>query len=154
MRMAMYRFKYSNVRSYAKVFTRDAMSSYGKWLRSLDLDGVIAIPMYLPKQRRRGYNQAEVFAKMIARELQVPYYGDYVIRGRNTAPQKNLNDVERKNNLKNAFKIRKSDVKLRKVLLIDDIFTTGSTMNGVAEVLSETGVKEIYCLCICAAKGD
>ena len=74
------------------------------------------------------------------------------VRTKNTAPLKNLNDQRRKKNLENAFKIRKNGVKLNKILLIDDIYTTGSTLDGVTEALLASGVRQVYCLTVCAGR--
>ena len=74
------------------------------------------------------------------------------MRTKNTAPLKNLSDQGRKKNLENAFKIRKNDVKLNKILLIDDIYTTGSTLDGVTEALLASGVCQVYGLTVCAGR--
>lgn len=150
---AMYRFKYSNRRNYASIFAMDAWNQFGTWLNSLRVDGVVPVPMYAKKERVRGYNQAQVFAAQIAALMDVPLYDRLVVRVRATEPQKQLDDKKRKKNLENAFKIRQSGVKLRKILLIDDIYTTGSTMDEVARSLLAVGVQQVYCLSICIGKG-
>lgn len=70
------------------------------------------------------------------------------MRVRDTSPQKALNDVERKNNLKKAFKTTKNIVKLKHILIVDDIYTTGSTIDAAAEALREAGVTDICFCCI------
>lgn len=152
MKEAMYRFKYSNCRAYRRTFAEDAWRIYGKWLRNLDVDAVVPVPMYAKKKRRRGYNQAEVFAEEIAGRLDCRLDTWLVVRTKNTAALKNLNEQGRKKNLENAFKIRKNSVKLNKILLIDDIYTTGSTLDGVTEALLASGVGQVYCLTICAGR--
>ena len=74
-------------------------------------------------------------------------------RVRDTVPQKELNDIQRKNNLKTAFHCGKNIVQYTKVLLVDDIYTTGSTADAITETLLKAGVKEIYFLSICIGKG-
>ncbi len=152
MKEAMYRFKYSNCRAYRRTFAEDAWRMYGKWLGNLDVDAVVPVPMYAKKKHRRGYNQAEVFAEEIAKQLDCRLDTWLVVRTKNTAALKNLNEQGRKKNLENAFKIRKNSVKLNKILLIDDIYTTGSTLDGVTEVLLASGVRQVYCLTICAGR--
>ena len=152
MKEAMYRFKYSNCRAYRRIFAKDAWNIYGAWLRNLEVDAVVPVPMYAKKKRQRGYNQAEVFAEEIAKRLDCRLDTWLVVRTRNTAPLKNLSDQGRKKNLENAFKIRKNDVKLNKILLIDDIYTTGSTLDGVTEALLASGVRQVYCLTVCAGR--
>ena len=77
-----------------------------------------------------------------------------LLRVINTSPQKQLSAKERKNNLKNAFQMSKNIVQLEKVLLIDDIYTTGSTVDAAAGALMGAGVKKVYVLCICIGGGD
>lgn len=154
MKEAMYRFKYGNRRSYATYFGREFAKKYGKWIAEKDIEAIVPVPMYRRKERRRGYNQATLLAEALGREMGLPVEKDWVIRWKNSKPQKNLDDEERKNNLKNAFKIRKSGVKLKKILLIDDIYTTGTTMDEVAKTLISDGVEAVYCLSVCIGEGD
>ena len=109
--------------------------------------------MYYWKERRRGYNQAAVFARALYKECGIPAEYQMVQRIRNTVPQKELNDVERKKNLKHAFQLKKGTPENKNILLVDDIYTTGSTMDEVAEVLLGAGAKNIYFLCISIGEG-
>ncbi|MDD6194926.1 MAG: ComF family protein [Lachnospiraceae bacterium] len=153
MKLAMYRLKYSNRRCYAKTFAREAYEAHGLWIKEKGIQCIVPIPMFPGKMRARGYNQATVLAKELGKLAGLPVYDNLVFRVRNSTPQKELNDIERKNNLKNAFKIRKSDVKLKKILLIDDIYTTGATMDEVCRTLRDGGVEQVYCLSICMGEG-
>ena len=76
-----------------------------------------------------------------------------VIRKKDTRPMKELNDIERENNLRNAFQIARNIVKYKKILLVDDIYTTGSTADEVSRVLLEAGVEKIFFLSICMGQG-
>lgn len=148
MKQSMYRFKYSNKREYALFYAAEAAKLYGDWVKRNKIEVIVPIPMYPGKKRRRGYNQAEVFAKALGRELGIKVDGGLVKRVRDTTPQKELNDKERRCNLKNAFQFVPNIVKYKEILLVDDIYTTGSTMDAVAEVLLLAGVKNIYFICI------
>lgn len=152
MKGAMYRLKYANRRCYAKIFAEKMAQEYGGWIQKEGIEGIIPVPLYWRKKRQRGYNQAEVLARELGECLGIDVYPDLVVRVRDSKPQKKLNYQERKNNLKNAFKIRQSAVKLRKILVIDDIYTTGSTMDEVSRMLLASGVKEVYCLSVCIGK--
>ena len=134
MKKSMYRFKYSNKREYADYYGIEAVRLYGAWIKRREIEAIVPVPMYIWKKRRRGYNQAEVFANRLGQLLSLPVECNLVKRIRNTRPQKELNDVGRKENLKKAFKIVPNIVKYKKILLIDDIYTTGSTIDAVAEV--------------------
>lgn len=153
IRQSMYRFKYKNRREYALFYAREAVSLHEAWIRRLGIEAIVPVPMYAGKKRQRGYNQAEVFAEQLGRELHLPVEKKFVERVRNTVPQKELGDLARKHNLKNAFQLCSDIVKYSKVLLVDDIYTTGSTMDAVAEVLLSAGVKEIYYICISIGTG-
>ena len=153
MRQSMYRFKYGNRREYGAFYAAAAAEQYGGWVRSRGIEVIVPVPMYRPKQRKRGYNQAEVFGRALGRELSLPVETGLVKRIRDTTPQKELNDTERRKNLREAFRVTKRSVPYRSILLADDIYTTGSTVNAVAEALLAAGAGEIYYLCICIGQG-
>lgn len=153
IRQSMYRFKYSNRREYAVFYAGQAAQLYGEWIRRNGVDVIVPIPMYAPKQRARGYNQAEVFAQMLGRAVEIPVDAKLVRRVRNTVPQKELNGTERSCNLKNAFQLVPDIVKYDQILLVDDIYTTGSTVDAVAEVLLSAGARYIYYICISISIG-
>lgn len=151
MRHSIYRFKYDNKREYADFYLAELLRLYGGWIRALGAEAVIPVPLHSQKYRARGFNQAQVLAEGIGRELNIPVLTGVVGRNKSTIAQKNLNDKERQENIKNAFKIIDNEVKLKKILLVDDIYTTGSTMDALARVLRENGVKEIYFICLCTS---
>lgn len=154
MRQSMYRFKYSNRREYASFYADEAAVSYADWVRRREIEAIVPIPMYPAKKRRRGYNQAEVFAGALGQKLQIPVETKLVKRTRDTTPQKELSDSQRKKNLKNAFRVTGDKVVYRQILLVDDIYTTGSTMDAVAEALLAAGAQNIYYICICIGQGN
>lgn len=153
MKESMYRFKYANRREYADFYAKTAAERYGMWIKRKGIDVIIPVPMYGGKKRKRGYNQAESFAKSLEREIKIPADKKLVRRIKNTVPQKQLNDRQRRENLKGAFQLRTNIVKYRKILLVDDIYTTGSTADAVAECLRMAGAKEVYVLSICIGAG-
>lgn len=153
VKQTMYRFKYSNKREYGTFFAELAMEQWGEWLFRCEIDAIVPVPMFRRKKRMRGYNQAEVFGRELAKYLGVPMDRNVVIRKKDTRPMKELNDIERENNLRNAFQIARDIVKYKKILLVDDIYTTGSTADEVSRVLLEAGVEKIYFLSICMGQG-
>ncbi len=148
VKASVYRFKYQNKREYGKVYASEIALRYGAWIKRQGIEAIVPIPLYRRKQKRRGYNQAEILAKELGRALGIPVCTDLLIRVRDTKPQKTLNDAERKNNLKNAFKTAQNIVQLRCILVVDDIYTTGSTLDSAAAVLKEAGAARIYACCI------
>ena len=153
IRQSMYRFKYNNKREYAGFYASEAMKLYERWIEDRGIDVIVPVPMYRPKQKGRGYNQAETFAAALAGECGLPVDAGLVRRRRNTTPQKELNDLERKKNLENAFDVTKENLDYKNVLVVDDIYTTGSTVDAVAKVLKEAGAEKVYFLCISIGEG-
>lgn len=152
MKRSIYRFKYQNKREYAKGYAREIANRYGHWVGVKNIQAIVPIPLHKKKQKKRGYNQAQILAKELGRIWGLPVYANLLIRIRDTKPQKTLNDAERKNNLKKAFKTTENIVQLKHILLIDDIYTTGSTLDAAAEALLAAGAEEIYTCCISTGK--
>lgn len=153
IKKSMYRFKYSNRREYATFYAKRAADIHGDWIRKMQMEVIVPVPMYLGKKRRRGYNQAEVFARALGREMGLPVDAGLVKRVRNTTPQKELSDKERQRNLKNAFQLTQDIVKYTRILLVDDIYTTGNTMDAVATILLSGGAVDVYSICISIGAG-
>lgn len=154
VRGMLYRYKYGNRRDYTEFFAKEAARLYAGWIRRQAIELIVPVPLSAKKMRKRGYNQAEIFAKRLAELVGLPCGGRLLVRTRDTAPQKQLSAQERKNNLKNAFKIRENIVNLKRVLLVDDIYTTGSTIDAASLALKQAGVKEVYFLCISIGQGQ
>ncbi|MFT4144645.1 MAG: ComF family protein [Mobilitalea sp.] len=151
-------FKYKSKKEYAAFYTEEIITHYKKQLVKLNLDGIVPVPLHRTKYRERGYNQATLLAKGIGEELDIPVLNDLLIRTKKTVPQKTLNDVERLHNLMEAFQYNKETKSvfrsdLSRVLLVDDIYTTGSTMEACTNVLKENGIKEVYFMVLCIGKG-
>ncbi len=149
IKKSMYRFKYANKREYARYFARQAAEKYEEWIRGLAIDVIVPVPMYLSKQRQRGYNQAECFAAELSKLTGIPMHKNYIRRVKDTTPQKKLKDVERKNNLEKAFQKTENIVQYKHILVVDDIYTTGYTAEAVAKELKKQGSHHIYLFSIC-----
>ncbi len=156
MKKVMYRFKYSNMKWYAEFFEKVCVENLSGWIKDMDFDLVIPVPLHRKKYKKRGYNQADIIGRRIAERLDITYSDSVVERSAETAPQKFLGFEERKNNLKNAFNIRNDSVLLdcEKVLIVDDIFTTGATVDSIAELLKTDRDREIFFLCVCIGGDD
>lgn len=143
---SIYRFKYKDRQEYADYFGEQIVSRLGKKIRRWKPDGIVPVPLHKKKQRKRGYNQAELLALAVSRKMSIPVYTQLAVRVKNTVPQKKLDVEERENNLKRAFKICQNDVKLETIILIDDIYTTGSTMDALAMECRRAGIEKVYCI--------
>lgn len=148
---SIYRFKYMNRPSYARGYALETVRVLKDWIEALSPDAFIPIPLYKKRLIDRGYNQSEELAKELSKLTGVPVKADCVKRIRNTVPQKMMDRKGRQNNLKKAFIVSENVVELTTVVLIDDIFTTGSTIDSLAETLKENGVKNIFFITISAA---
>lgn len=116
-------------------------------------DIITAVPMYKKKERERGYNQAYLLAESASKKLRMRCERDILIRLKNTAPMNKLGSRARRMNLRGAFGITERGrelVKGRRVLLVDDIFTTGATADMCSSLLKEAGASEVVVLYLAA----
>lgn len=112
-------------------------------------DIIIPVPMYKKKKWARGYNQAELIADDIAKNLKINIEKNNLVKVVDTKKQSTLSKNDRKLNVKNAFNVIKPDKILnKKIILFDDIFTTGNTINECSKTLKKYGAKEIAILTI------
>lgn len=153
MAESIYRFKYKGRREYAEFYGKAMAERLGREIGGWKPQAFIPVPIHASRMRSRGYNQAEAIAEALGNKLGIPVRTDIIKRYRKTAPQKNLNHGERQNNLKKAFKILRNDVKLDTIVIIDDIYTTGSTVDAVAKELRKTGITNIYYVALAVGKG-
>ena len=125
----------------------------GDTLRKLNADALIPVPIHRRRLNRRGYNQAEVLARALSAYINVPVINDCVIRQKYTVPLKKLDERGRINNLKKAFIIGSNGVKLSTIVIIDDIYTTGTTIDAISRLFRESGVKNIYYITVAIGRG-
>lgn len=150
---SLFRFKYHGRCEYAMYYGAMIAHVLGTRIHRMNVDCLIPIPLHEKKLQLRGYNQAELIAKEVGTRLGIGVITDLVIRVRNTKPQKLLSGINRQNNLKKAFHIAQNDVKLDTVILVDDIYTTGNTINEVARELKKANVKTIYFITVAIGNG-
>lgn len=155
MKESMYRFKYGGRREYASFFAAEALRLRGRWLRSIRPDCIIPVPLYQKKELKRGYNQAADFAAALAHLAHATAEPGMIRRIRNTAPMKGLSAADRKKNVKDAFTVdekRLLQKDYKRILIVDDIYTTGSTIDAISKVLARYPGREVYFLCICTGQ--
>lgn len=106
---------------------------------------LVPIPLHIKKQKKRGFNQSEELAKELSSNLILPVLDNVLIKTKETQSQTELKKEEREKNIENAFLCSQPDlIKGKNILLVDDIFTTGSTMEECAKVLKNAGAKEVW----------
>lgn len=150
---AVYRFKYGGRQEYGEFFGEELAGRLADFIRAVSPDALIPIPLHPNRQSARGYNQAQILAETVGRITGIPVYENLLLRHKDTAPLKYQNPRERQNNLKNAFIIAENDVQLRVVMLVDDIYTTGATMDEAALAFLEKGVTKCYFLTLACGEG-
>lgn len=112
-------------------------------------DIIIPIPIHKKRKKQRGYNQSELIAKEIAKNINLEYKNDIIDKTKNNLQQSSLTKEQRKQNVKNVYKIKnKEKIQNKKIIIIDDIYTTGNTVNAISKILKENGAKEITILTI------
>lgn len=148
IKKSVYRFKYGGRKEYAKIYAGLVERELGDFVKEINPDGIIPVPLHRRRHQKRGYNQAELLAGEIGDRMRIPVYAGFVSRVKNTIPQKKLDLAGRQNNLKKAFKICRNDVKLNTIIIIDDIYTTGSTIDAMSCLLRQYGVKRIFFLAL------
>ena len=127
-------------KTFAKIILKNK-KIYG-FLKKYDI--IMCVPMHIKKKMLRGYNQSELIAKELAKKLQIEKQFNNLVKIKDTKKQSTLTKEQRKTNLKNAFQIKNIEkVKNKKVILFDDIYTTGSTVEECSKVLKRVGVSSI-----------
>lgn len=135
------RLKYGH-RYLAELAADLMMDAIGKELKSREFDLVLAVPMHPAKLKKRGYNQAEILARALSERLGVEYGENVLAKIKNNGVQHFLSATERRKNVQGVYKVVTSEEVLeRRILLIDDVLTTGSTFNECAYVLKIAGAK-------------
>lgn len=150
---SIYRFKYGGRREYADFYGEQITDYLGDFIREVRPDGFVPIPLHRRRKARRGYNQAGLLAKAVGRRMGIPVYERLLVRVRDTVPQKKLNCPERQNNLKKAFIMPENDVKLKTILVFDDIYTTGATIDEAARALKAAGAERVCFIALACGAG-
>lgn len=145
--------KYHEKIEYGDFYGREMAAKVRPYINRYGIDAVTCVPLHRKKLRHRGYNQALVLAKVVAKELGLPLCSDMLVRNRYTTPQKTLDNVERANNIKQSMAIGKVYPQYKNVLIVDDIYTTGITIDVCASLLKKAGACHIYYSSVCVGKG-
>jgi ComF family protein len=149
---AIHRWKYEG-KTHLTLFFAEWMAEGVKDYWGYDsIDLLIPVPLHPQRLRERGFNQALLLVKEISRRTGIPYQKTILRKKKPTLPQVNLSGAEREKGLKGAFQvIGKKDLDGKSVLLIDDVYTTGATVNECSKVLLGGGVKRIDVLTLAHA---
>jgi ComF family protein len=149
LREAIHQFKYRPCRSLGEPL--------GAWMADRvrlirDVDMIMPVPLHLKRLRQRGFNQALLLAHGLSERFHVSLSCNNLVRVRPTRPQVELTGDERIKNVKGAFSLRKpGEVEARHIVIVDDVFTTGATMQECAAVLKKAGAGQVTALTLARA---
>ncbi|MBP7710641.1 MAG: ComF family protein [Rickettsiales bacterium] len=142
--------KYRDQTFVAKKFARLLFDKAKNEIAACDL--IIPVPLHVKRLRKRKFNQAILLAKNLLKFApKKTFYPDFLIRTKHTKPQVELKKKDRENNLKNVFEVNekyRETVRGKKIILIDDVTTTGATLENCAKVLKKCGAKEVVVLVV------
>ena len=153
VRRALFDVKYRHKKEYCDFFSYAAFDRLSDWIKKVSPDVIIPVPVHKERLRKRGYNQAAEFAAGLKDFTGIPVLSGLLVRQKNTVAQKELSPLERKQNLADAFSVTDELPSGTKVLLIDDIYTTGATAETCSHILKEDGkAGAVYVLCISTSR--
>jgi len=116
------------------------------------VEAVVPVPLHPAKEKSRGFNQARLLAKRLAKHKNIPLLEGRLVKVRQTETQTSLDARTRETNLKGAFQVKKSaGIKGKIVLLVDDVYTTGSTIRECSAALKKAGVEEVRAVTVAQA---
>jgi ComF family protein len=144
---AIHEFKYGAKSSFAKPLGLLLSSFARTWLETDKNLLLMPVPLHPRRLRERGFNQSLLLAREVAKDLKVDLDFLSLQRIKYTKPQTELGSEERARNVRRAFQVlRRETVKKRSIVLVDDVATTGSTLNECARALKKAGCREVFCL--------
>jgi len=150
---SMAQIKYNNRREYLDFYAEAMARRLGPAIRRMNAQALVPVPVHPSRMKVRGFNQAEELARRLSKKLGIPVNTGLLRRNRNTIPQKDLNPAQRLKNLQEAFVAVRPPAGLESVILVDDIYTTGSTVEACARALKGAGIERVYFLSICISGG-
>ncbi len=155
VRTLVHQFKFGAQLKWTPCLVDLLETAYSEWVLPAP-DLIVPVPLHTKRLSQRGFNQAGLLARELGRKVRIPVSAEALVRKNQTMPQTRLKRRERLENVKGAFEIS-NDRKVRgcRILLIDDVFTTGTTLSECAKVLKRKGgASEVYALTVTRALRD
>ncbi|CDD34621.1 amidophosphoribosyltransferase [Roseburia sp. CAG:309] len=148
MQQVIRQFKYEGCFEIGNYFAERMAEAFGDWIQREKMEMIMPVPVHRKRLRFRGFNQAAVLAERLGECLGMPVLSDLLIRTEDTKPQKTLDMHKRIANLQKGFAVTKPVVGKR-ILLVDDIYTTGATLEACGKVLKKAGSEKICFVSLC-----
>ena len=149
IRQIFLNYKFNEKAYLYKTFTNFLLKNekFVEIIKSYDI--IMPVPLSKERRKKRGYNQSELIAKEISKKLKIPINQTSLKKVQNIVAQSTLNKEQREKNIQGAYILKNAkSLKSKKVLIIDDIYTTGSTINECSKILYEVGTNKIGALTI------
>lgn len=147
LRSVVHAFKYDSKPYLAKHLGNRLASAWDRYSEIQEYDTVVYVPLHREKERERGFNQSKLLAEVLASGKKLTLLEGAMERSRNTRAQAKLSKEERMKNVKGAFMVTRSEeIKGKKILIVDDVSTTGETLEACAVELKKAGAKAVAAL--------
>ncbi|MBQ8299459.1 MAG: ComF family protein [Clostridia bacterium] len=147
LRTRMLKFKFDSVKYFARGFADILFEKMVKYDVNADL--IIPVPISKKRYRERGYNQSELIVKYLSKLTKIDYNRNVLIKSKNNLKQSRLPEEQRKENVKDVYSIKNTEAIIGKnIILVDDICTTGSTVNECSKVLKNSGANRVIVLSV------
>ena len=137
-------FKNAQRPEYASFYAEEIERHLKDVILTFKADAFVPIPLFSGKLKKRGYNQSKLLADELSKRFKIPVEDGLLLRAKRTKEQKKLSNTERQKNMQGAFHMSRNGVKLNTVILVDDVYTTGSTIDEAARTLLSDGVKKVF----------
>jgi ComF family protein len=152
VRELIHRFKYGKKVQHSRPLALLAAGELEEFVTASAADLVIPVPLHVKRLRERGFNQAVLLGEILAKKWRLPLSRNNLNRNRWTEPQINLNAAQRRHNVRGAFAVKDATaVRDRRIILLDDVYTTGSTVSECARTLKTEGAAEVFVVTIARA---
>ena len=153
VKRSIIRYKFYNRSSYYRTFGKILADRIRKAVKLSEFDLIMSVPLHKNKERKRGYNQSLLISKVLSKELGLRESSKLLIRLKDTGSQSLLDRKGRLDNLRGAFKVCSEDaVRNKKILLVDDVMTTGSTIDECSKVLKKAGAVKVVAAVIATGR--
>jgi len=148
----IHRLKYGKKSHLSRPLGLLTAAALGNFLAEIAADGIVPVPLHRKRLRQRGFNQSQLIGRVLAKKWHIPLMAHNLRRIRWTEPQTGLSAAERETNIRGAFAVEAPDrFKGKRLLLVDDVYTTGSTVAECAKTLCRSGAQGVMVITVARA---